>query len=107
MAEGDDILRITVNFPRLDAATAPACRGEIEENLQEAPRRVLVDLSLVSFVDSTGLGVLVALVKKMSADGKIAVVGANAAVRRLFQITKLDTLFLLCDSEDAAHAALA
>lgn len=106
MADGDDILRITINFPRLDAATAPGFRAELDANIAEQPRRVLVDLSQVSFVDSTGLGVLVALVKRMGQDGRIAVVGANASVRRLFQITKLDTLFLLCDSEEAAHAAL-
>jgi len=107
MTNESDILQISVQHPRLDAAASPAFRQEVAGRFEGQPERVLLDLRQVEFIDSTGLGVLVSLLKQMGPGGKVAVAGANAAVRRLFQITRLDSLFLLCDSTDEAHAALA
>lgn len=106
MTDKPNVMRMTVDQQRLDAAAAPALRAEIEASLDHSPDRVLIDLSQVEFIDSTGLGVLVMLLKRMNSGGKIAVLGAKAPVRRLFQITRLDSLFALCDSDEDAHAAL-
>lgn len=103
----DGVSKLHVGHARLDAAVAPAFKQEIEAFAAAQPRRVLLDLSDVAFVDSTGLGVLVSLLKRMGADGRIAVVGANAAVQRLFQITRLDKLFPQHGSHEEAIAALA
>lgn len=106
MTDHDGILRIFVQYPRLDAAAAPAFRQELAGNFDNKPDRVLLDLSDVEFVDSTGLGVLVSILKQMGPGGRIAVLGANAAVRRLFQITRLDSLFVLCGTVAEAHESL-
>lgn len=102
----DEILTIRVDYKRLDAAAAPGFRARLDENVSEADDRVVLDLSAVEFMDSTGLGVLVSLLKRMGKGGRIAVCGANAAVTRLFSITRLDTLFTLCASEQDAVDAL-
>ena len=107
MTGSSGILEITIDHPRLDAAAAPAFREELMGRFEDQPERVLLDLSHVEFIDSTGLGVLVSMLKRMGANGRIAVVGVAPAVQRLFQITRLDTLFLQCDSTAAAHDALA
>jgi len=106
MTGNTQILRILIQHPRLDAAAAPAFRDEMTGTFANRPERVLIDLGQVEFIDSTGLGVLVSLMKQMGPGGRIAVVGANAAVRRLFQITRLDTLFVICDTEEQADAIL-
>jgi anti-sigma B factor antagonist len=67
---------------------------------------VLIDAAAVEFIDSSGLGVLVFLLKQMGEGGRIVVAGARPAVRRLFQITKLDGVFQLSDSLDEATLAL-
>jgi len=106
MAQGADILEIAIDHPRLDAAAAPAFRQHIQGRLDHRPERVLLDLRQVNFIDSTGLGVLVSMLKQMGPQGRIAIVGASPAVQRLLQITKLDSLFLQCPTVAEAHAAL-
>ncbi|MCJ2188118.1 STAS domain-containing protein [Novosphingobium beihaiensis] len=107
MSENTGILEIAVDHPRLDAAAAPAFRQELQDRFDHRPERVVLDLTHVDFIDSTGLGVLVSMLKQMGTNGRIAIVGASPAVQRLLQITRLDTLFLQCDSTAAAHDALA
>ncbi len=99
-------LVITVDQPRLDAVAAAQFRATLDPLLADHPERILLDMAPVGFVDSTGLGVLVAMLKRMGPGGKVAVVGAAPGVRRLFELTRLDTLFQLCDSEDEARALL-
>lgn len=101
-----DVLIIPVTIERLDAAAAPDFKREVESILN-GHDRVLLDLATVKFIDSTGLGALVAMVKQMGAGGKVAVIGAGAPVERLFRITQLDTVFRLCEDEGEAHAILA
>ncbi len=106
MTDDPGIIRIDVPFPRLDAAAAPELRKQLEGGPHEGHARVMLDLSAVEFIDSTGLGVLVSLLKQMASGGRIAVVGAGPAPRKLFQITRLDTLFILCADEEQAHREL-
>lgn len=107
MTDNSDIMEITIDHPRLDAAAAPSFRQELMERLDHRPDRVMLDLTHVGFIDSTGLGVLVSMLKQMGPNGRIAVVGVAPAVQKLFQITRLDTLFLQCENTAAAHDALA
>jgi anti-sigma B factor antagonist len=107
MGSEDAVLEIVVDHERLDAMAAPAFRDQIAASLASNPDRVLLDLRPVQFVDSTGLGVFVSLLKMMGPGGRIAVLGANDGVKRLFQMTRLDSLFRLCEDEDQARAILA
>jgi anti-sigma B factor antagonist len=107
MPSAEDTRTFTIDHLRLDAAAAPQFKQEVEAFASTQPRRVLLDLSGVEFVDSTGLGVLVSLLKKMGPDGRIAVFGAGSSVQRLFQVTRLDSLFRLCASRGEAESALA
>lgn len=101
-----EIVRIVPPFERLDAAAAPQFKSDLDANLPKGSQRVLLDLSNVDFVDSTGLGALVGLLKRLGGSGRIAVVGVKPAVRRLFQLTRLEELFNLSDSEEDAMNAL-
>jgi anti-sigma B factor antagonist len=99
----DGVLRVRITERRLDAAHAPDCKQAIEANVTHRPLRVIIDAREVEFIDSSGLGVLVFLLKQMGEGGKIVVGAPRPAVRRLFQMTKLDSVFTLSDSlEDAA-----
>lgn len=99
--------RIAPQQSRLDAAATPGFKAEMEATFPPGAERLLLDLSNVEFVDSTGLGALVAVLKQMGKTGRIAVVGANPQITRLFQITRLDSLFNLCASEADALDVLA
>ena len=65
--------------------------------------RVLVDFSNTGYIDSSGLGVLVSLSKKLREDGgELRLAGLNEDLRTLFELTKLDTLFAIAESPEDA-----
>ena len=68
--------------------------------LAQGPGEVTLDLHGVSFVDSSGLGVLVGALKRLREAGgeRFVIVGAQDAVRKIFTITGLNTLFELSDA---------
>ncbi|HEV2080564.1 MAG TPA: STAS domain-containing protein [Allosphingosinicella sp.] len=102
----DGIVVVRIGTERLDAAAAPAFKKALQENITDQPHLVILDVSSVQFLDSTGLGVFVSLLKMMGVPGVIGIVGAQAAVRRLLQITQLDRIFRLFDNISDATAAL-
>ena len=78
----------------VDLSTAPALRSRIDAVVEEGGRRLVVDLSDVSFMDSSGLSVLVTGFKGMrEAGGDMTVVCPNAAIAKVFSITGLDRVF--------------
>jgi anti-sigma B factor antagonist len=107
MTASDTLVEIVVTHSRLDAAAAPAFKQEVAGMLEGRPNRLLIDIAKVDFVDSTGLGTLVGLLKKMGTGGRIALVGVTPAVKRLLEITRLDSLFVVCaDLAEARNALL-
>jgi len=74
---------------------------------EENAEAVVVDLTEVPYVDSSGLGSLVsACVSRQKAGRRVALSGVNERVFRLFEITKVESLFLIFDTIDEAIAAL-
>lgn len=100
----DDVVEIRITDERVDAAAAPLLKRTLDETMTGAPNKVVLDLALVQFMDSTGLGVFVSLLKKLGPDGSIAAAGVQPAVLRLFQLTRLDTLFRIVPDMAAARA---
>jgi anti-sigma B factor antagonist len=82
----------------IDVATSPQLRDELNRMLANGPESITVDFENVTFIDSSGLGVLVGALKKVrERNGTIQVVHAQDAVRKVFDITGLDGLFDLRD----------
>jgi len=100
----EDFVEITLGGPRIDSVVAPQLKVDLEQAMTGAPKKIVLDLSAVEFMDSTGLGVFVSLLKKLGPDGAIAVAGVQPAVLRLFRLTRLDTLFRIVDDLPAARA---
>lgn len=92
----------------VDIATAPVLRDSISQVMAKGVNRIVVDLSDVGFLDSTGLGVLVGRLKAVrGTDGAMSVVITNPHVLRNFHITGLDRIFTIHPDADEAAAALA
>jgi anti-sigma B factor antagonist len=80
----------------IDVATSPALREELYQLIDGGAREVVVDLSGLGFIDSSGLGVLVAALKHMrERDGQLVLSGLVQPALRVFEITDLTTLFTL------------
>ena len=76
------------------------------ESLEGGERRFLIDFSSTGYIDSSGLGVLVSMSKKIrEAGGELRLAGLNDDLRTLFELTKLDSLFAIYHSvEDGLKA---
>ena len=71
--------------------------------LEEGHTRLLVDLSGVGFLDSSGLGALVrALTQSQKEGGQTKLLNAGPQIRKLLQMTKLDSVFEIHDNMEAA-----
>lgn len=76
------------------------------DELESGTRKVLVDFAHTGYIDSSGLGVLVSLAKKLREDGgELRLANLNDDLRTLFELTKLDTLFPIADSRERALAS--
>ncbi|AUI62082.1 anti-anti-sigma factor [Amycolatopsis sp. BJA-103] len=89
----------------LDLHTAPAARQAIEAALSHRPRRLIVDLSLVRFLNSTGLEVLLAAQRQAAPHTDLRLVATTRAVWRPLQITRLHERLIIHSSRSAAVAS--
>lgn len=73
--------------------------------LDGGDRKFVVDFQDSSYIDSSGLGALVSLSRKIrESGGDLRLAGLNEDLRTLFELTKLDTLFQISDSRELALA---
>jgi anti-sigma B factor antagonist len=92
-AAGHTVLAVS---GEVDVYTAHTLRGRLTELIASGRHHLVVDLSEVDFIDSTGLGVLVGgLNKSVDAGGSLALVCQQASMLRLFEITGLDEVFVI------------
>lgn len=88
----EDCLVVAVSG-EVDLSTAPTLRDHLLDRVELGERRLVVDLSDVGFLDSTGLGVLVMAYRAATqAGGGMVVACARPPVRRVLKITRLDVL---------------
>ena len=87
----------------IDMATAPNLRERLHALLADDKSHLVVDLDDVGFLDSTALGVLVGVLKRARTEGgEVRIVSTQPRVRKVFEITRLDSAFDLFDSVDEA-----
>lgn len=88
---------------RFDAKLAPQFRDELTQMQSKVGRHLVLDLSLVRFMDSSGLGAVMG-VYKMLQGTKISVVNPQRPVRELLKLTRMDKLITSYDSVEDAVA---
>ncbi len=80
----------------------------VTEALDHGERRFVIDFSRTGYIDSSGLGALVSISKKVREQGgELRLAGLNEDLRSLFELTKLDTLFTISDTAERAVAGFA
>lgn len=100
---------VSVAEARIDALVAIRFKDRMREVTAPAPgdappARVLLDLSRVEFIDSSGLGAIVAAMKQLDGASRLELAGLTPAVEKVFRLTRMDTIFTIHDSvEHALH----
>ena len=98
----DDMAAIMTLCGRMDGRYSSILKKKLGEQLRQN-NRIIIDMSQVSFIDSTGLGVLVGALKKaISREGDIRLVSPTEEVRMLMELTRVDRVFLVYSSQELA-----
>lgn len=97
---------VSVQEDRIDAAVALEFKDAMRVQTEDGPATVVLDLSKVQFIDSSGLGAIVAAMKNMGAERKMALAGLTPTVERVFKLTRMDSVFSVFSTLDGALAEL-
>ena len=100
----DGRLIVRADEQRIDAAVAIQFKDRMRELLLDGAHCVVLDLSRVTFLDSSGLGAVVAVRKLLGPDRSLELSGLTPAVEKVFRLTRMDTVFTIHKTvPDGAH----
>ena len=87
----------------IDTYTAPKLRESLIPLTEQSGVEVIVDLSEVQYIDSTGLGIFVGVLKASDSNGSsLTLTGMSERIKRLFVITGLDEVINIVDRREEA-----
>jgi anti-sigma B factor antagonist len=95
-----DATVIRVNASRIDAPTALQFKEDMRGLTNTAKGRFVLDLKQVDFIDSSGLGAVVASMKQLGPDQTLELAALQPVVAKVFTLTRMDTVFTIHDSAD-------
>ena len=103
MKENEQVTKVRISG-EIDAYTAPKLRENLFQLSEKAGAVMVINLSDVTYMDSTGLGVFVGIYKNIcSNNGKLQLLGLSKRLMRLFEITGLTNIMDI-SSEDEGEA---
>jgi|SRR5690554_2455537 anti-sigma B factor antagonist len=105
MKKENDVVTIDVEG-QLIVGNRQELKQKVLQELDGGSRKFLIDFARTGYIDSSGLGVLVSLSKKIREQGgELRLANLNEDLRTLFELTKLDTLFQIASSREEALAS--
>ncbi len=90
----------------LDLSTAPRLKWLLLDSLHEGRDQLVVDLTLTTFMDSTALGVLVAVNRKLSGSARMAIACSREPVLKIFELSGMDAAFAIFPTVQEAQQHL-
>ncbi|MEM9708279.1 MAG: STAS domain-containing protein [Pseudomonadota bacterium] len=102
---GDLVVR--VDEGRIDAAIAVKFKDEMRALIRGPHPRTVLDMSSVDFLDSSGLGAVVAVLKEAGSDKGLVLAGLTTNVEKVFRLTRMDTVFTIFPDVEHAFGATA
>ena len=105
--EIDDIVLIEIEEERMDAHNSGTFKEQMLSLFDDGKCKLIIDLSAVRFVDSSGLGALVSGFKNASArEGSLKLCGLQPQVRSMFELTRLHRVFEIFASVAEAQESI-
>jgi len=87
----------------IDLHISPSVTASLNTMIEKKPRRLVVDLSDVTYIDSAGLAALIEAMQKVEGyGGKFLLAGLQETVRSIFEISRLDQVFQIFPNVGAA-----
>lgn len=101
-----DITVVRPGVERLTAINAKTFKEEVVALVEAGAGRLVIDFKDTSFLDSSGLGALTGVLKKIGHRGDLVVCGLSSDVEQMFRICRMDRVFTIYRNEAAALQAL-
>ena len=102
LQKNNGLTTATLDETRLDASVAPEFKAAMEDIILSGNNQLILDISKLSFMDSSSLGAMVAVLKQIGGTGKMVILGASGAVLELFKLTRMDRIFTLTSDLETA-----
>jgi anti-sigma B factor antagonist len=90
-----EIIIIRAIDDRIDAAGAIQFKERMREIIAEPSERVVFDMSNVGFLDSSGLGAVVSVMKALGPIRRLELSGLTPTVEKVFRLTRMDSVFII------------
>jgi len=101
-----DILVVKALNARIDVKVAMEFKEEMIKLIANGNRSLVLDLSKVDFIDSSGLGAIISCLKQIGGKGDLVICGIREAILSLFRLTRLDRILRIFSNETDAIADL-
>lgn len=101
--DGQEVVHL--NGSRLDAAVVVQFKDKIRKVTAGGNGCLILDMTKVDFMDSSGLGAIVSVMKHIGPERKLVIAGLSATVAKVFKLTRMEKVFSIYPDVDAALAA--
>lgn len=100
-----DCLVVSLKEKRLDAVIAASFREALVERIDQGQRNIVLDMTDVNFMDSSGLGAVVFILKHLGHKGRLHICGVTPGVMAVLRLTRMDRVLKTFETRQAAVAA--
>ncbi len=101
----NNIIILDING-EIDLYNAPEIKENIKGHMESGKVNIIINLDKVSYIDSSGIGVLISSLSNLKkAGGALKIINVYASVRKVFELTKLTSFFDIYDNENDAVAS--
>lgn len=98
----EDVLIVRPEESRLDALIAAEFKDRLGNLIKDGHRKIILDLASVEFIDSSGLGAIVTLLKKIGSLGEMRLCTISRPVQSLFETTRMNKVFKIFEDRQQA-----
>lgn len=98
----EDVLVVQPEESRLDALIASEFKDRLGSLIKDGHRKIVLDLASVEFIDSSGLGAMVTVLKKIGNLGEMRLCSISKPVQSLFEMTRMNKVFKIFEDRQQA-----
>ena len=101
-----NILVLTVKASRVAADVVAGFKQGLADYVAKGNQKIVLDLSEVSFIDSSALGALISVLKLVGSSGELVLCSAQHTVASMFKLTRMNKVFRIFDNREDAISGL-
>ena len=106
-AKAGNILILTAKESRVAADTVQSFKQGLADYVAQGNHKIVLDLSEVSFIDSSALGALISVLKLVGSGGELVLCSTQSTVATMLKLTRMNKIFRIFENRDEAISALA